>query len=204
MKKIVLIGGSPCSGKSTISNMLKEKYECQVINVDDYMGPHIGECNKSDHPYMYQWKEYPWHELFSRDVSVQLKEEIYFYMEEWTMSKRDILKDTASDFVIIEGCALMPVLVHELMPTQVLYMLPTESFQRDKYKERSWAYDILEGSKNPEEAFDKWMCRDIEFANHIGREAKKHHYNLFVNDGSQSIEEMFIEVEKLLFSEETV
>ncbi len=37
MNNIYIIGGSPCSGKSTIANILKEKYKLFYYKVDDYL-----------------------------------------------------------------------------------------------------------------------------------------------------------------------
>ena len=37
MEGLYIIGGSPCSGKSTIAEMIAEKYDFNYFKVDDYL-----------------------------------------------------------------------------------------------------------------------------------------------------------------------
>lgn len=189
MKKILKIGGSPCAGKSTLSDYLKNQLNYQVIHVDDFMDEHIKKAEPKNHPIMYLWKTKPWHDLFSRPVSIQVKEEIQFYKEEWPMMKADILKAIKSKQVIIEGCALMPSLIHDLLPKgEILYMVPEASFQRKKYPLRTWAFDLVKDATDPEMAFNRWMERDIAFAEHVKKEADKKGYPVIVMNGKESTE----------------
>jgi len=184
-----MIGGSPCAGKSTLSQYLADLLEYQFIRVDDFMMEHIKKANGEDHPIMYQWQTKPWYELFSRPVSIQLKEEVEFYKEEWPMLKKDIYKLVKREGVIIEGCALLPSLVKELYPkAKIIYMVPTEAFQKEKYKLRQWAFDLLKDAVSPQEAFNRWMDRDVGFAKYIKVNANNEGYPVIVMDGSESTE----------------
>lgn len=195
MKRTLIIGGSPCSGKSTLSNYLSEKLGYQVINVDDYMDKHIEEADDKRQPIMYQWKTEPWHNLFSRDVDVLLSEEIKFYEEEWEFLRRDINNDIENDTIIIEGCALLPSLAATfLRDVDVLYMVPTEAFQKEKYRLRDWAFEIVKDAENPQDAFDNWMDRDVEFAKFVEENAKSKGYKVIVVDGTKTVEQIATEV----------
>lgn len=195
MKRTLIIGGSPCSGKSTLSNYLSEKLGYQVINVDDYMDKHIEEADDKRQPIMYQWKTEPWHNLFSRDVDVLLSEEIKFYEEEWEFLRRDINNDIENDTIIIEGCALLPSLAATfLRDVDVLYMVPTEAFQKEKYRLRDWAFEIVKDAENPQDAFDNWMDRDVEFAKFVAENAKSKGYKVIVVDGTKTVEQIATEV----------
>lgn len=46
---IYWIGGSPCSGKSTIAEILAEKHDFTVFKCDDFMYKHIEESDKVKH-----------------------------------------------------------------------------------------------------------------------------------------------------------
>lgn len=191
MKRALIIGGSPCAGKSSVSAQLSQYLNCKVIHVDDYMDKHIEASDPNLHPILYQWKTKAWFSLFERPVAIQVEEEINFYRQEWDLLKKDIKNDIGDDFAIIEGCALMPELVHTLFDhAHILYMVPKPSFQTEKYSERTWAYDILKGAQNPKDAFNKWMTRDIEFANYIHNQAEELGYYVITVDGSQTIEEI--------------
>ena len=41
MEGLYIIGGSPCSGKSTIAEMIAEKYDFNYFKVDDYLEQYI-------------------------------------------------------------------------------------------------------------------------------------------------------------------
>ncbi len=155
------------------------------------MMKHIEEADEKLHSEMYLCKKTPWHKLFSRDIQVQLDSEIKFYKEELEYIKRDIYKDIVSDNVIIEGCALMPSLINSLTEEQnIIYMVATEKFQLEKYKLRTWAYEILKEADDPKLAFDKWMHRDIRFGKYIINEAHKYNYPVIGVDGTKTVEEL--------------
>lgn len=203
MRKILLIGGSPCSGKSTLSEYLCSKYNFQYIKVDDYMGKHIDEADEKQHPILYKWKTTPWFELFSREVDVQLEEEINFYYEEWEFLKRDILNDDMGEDLIIEGCGLLPSLVTSLYnKSHIFYMIPEEKFQIEKYSLRDWAFDILKEADDPKKAFDNWMNRDIRFAKYIKQEAESLYFPVFITDGRKTVEEMAADIISQIKSEQ--
>jgi 2-phosphoglycerate kinase len=190
MKEIILIGGSPCSGKSSVAEYLVNKEGYQHIRIDDYMGEHINESNSDEHPVMYKWKTTPWHELFSISVETQFNEEIEFYEEEWPLSKRDVLRNINESKVVIEGCGLLPSKVHELFSEcAIIYMVSEESFQVEKYKQRDWAFELLRDAKDVNLAFDNWMQRDIKYAKYIKQEAERYGYPVITVDGSKTIED---------------
>ncbi len=198
MRKMIIISGSPCSGKSTVSDILSKKYGYQLLKTDDYLEKHIGEAT-TEQPMLYKWKTQPWHELFSRPVEIQHNEEIIFYKEEWPMLLRDLNKEMTSDDIIIEGCAFMPDLIESYdHDCTVIYMVPSESFQREQYKNRTWAYHLLKDSEDPEEAFNRWMLRDIMFAKSVKEKALAKGYPVIIVDGEESIDEVVLRVEKIL------
>jgi len=188
MKNIIYIGGSPCAGKSTLSEYLGNKLGYKVIRLDDYMDEHVKEADENQQPVMYKWKTRPWHELFSRPVDLQVEEEIEFYHEQWPFLI-ERLKCEVNEKMIIEGCALLPAFVGDLHG-HVFYMVPSEDFQREKYAERTWAFGLLKDADDPKDAFNKWMERDINFASYVKRQAEEYDYKVYVIDGNKSVEEI--------------
>lgn len=189
MEKVLKIGGSPCAGKSTLSDYIGKKLDYQVIRVDNFIDDHIKKADPKKQPIMHLWKTKPWHELFSRPVDIQVKEEIQFYKEEWPMMKKDILAAVDREKVVIEGCALMPSLINDLYPEgHVLFMVPKEAFQLKQYPLRTWAFDLLKDAKDPDEAFERWMKRDIAFAKYVKKRAEGLGYPVIVMAGEKSTE----------------
>lgn len=195
MRRVLLIGGSPCAGKSTVSELICKKFNFQYIKVDDYMDKHIKEANEIDHPKISLWKTTPWHELFSREVETQFNEEVECYHETWHMLKRDILEDANQGDLLVEGCGLLPKFIHTLFEdATICYMVPEEAFQVEKYASRDWAYHLLKDAKDPKIAFDNWMARDMMFAKYIKDEAEKYNYPVFLVDGSKDAETIAKEI----------
>lgn len=102
--------------------------------------------------------------------------------------------------LLVEGAGLLPHLVKELeCPTSsYLCLTSTADFQKKHYRQREWVPYALEGTTNPEQAFENWMQRDILFAQMVRKEAMKLGYPSLVTDGSQPKNQTAEEVARLL------
>lgn len=102
--------------------------------------------------------------------------------------------------LLVERAGLLPHLVKELeCPTSsYLCLTPTADFQKKHYTQREWVPYVLEGTTNPEQAFENWMQRDILFAQMVRKEAMKLGYPSLVTDGSQPENQTAEEVTRLL------
>ena len=50
MEGLYIIGGSPCSGKSTIAEMIAEKYDFNYFKVDDYLEQYMKKAQEDGKP----------------------------------------------------------------------------------------------------------------------------------------------------------
>lgn len=102
--------------------------------------------------------------------------------------------------LLVEGAGLLPHLVKKLecpVPSY-LCLTPTADFQKKYYIQREWVLYVLEGTTNPEQAFENWMQRDILFAQMVRKEAVRLGYPSLITDGSQSENQTAEEVARLL------
>ena len=65
---IYWIGGSPCSGKSTIAEMITKDYGYTYYQCDLFNEKHVNACKSSEHPTMFRLKDMGWNTLWSRPV----------------------------------------------------------------------------------------------------------------------------------------
>lgn len=188
-----ILGGSPCSGKSTIAGKLSKRFHLQYYNVDDHYTEHLKRSKPDLHPVMYKYANLSWDEIWSQPVPNQVKDEFEFYRELFGMIVQDLQEYDLGKSIIVEGAALLPELVKKsaIDPKKVLYMVPTKEFQILYYSQREFIHHILNECKDPKQAFENWMMRDHLFGKEILRQAERYGFGTILVDGKRNIEEQF-------------
>ncbi len=197
LANLYLIGGSPCSGKTTITNRIAETYGFPTYRCDDAYFEHAKELT-ADQPIFSQLVNATSEEIWMRPVPQQIDEELEIYREEFPFIVRDLKKLAKSGPVIAEGAALLPSLVATLglAPNRAIWIVPTEEFQRHHYGQREWRHDVVKDCSNPEKAWENWMARDAGFARRVAQDARKQSFALITVDGIASIETNLAIVER--------
>ncbi|MFW6311753.1 MAG: hypothetical protein ACOC1K_05910 [Nanoarchaeota archaeon] len=192
------IGGSPCSGKSTISEVLVEEYDFNHYKIDDYEMEHIEQATSDKEPTMYNYLQMNWDERLMRSPEKQAKELFDFYQERFNMILSDLEQFSEDIPVILEGAALLPKRLDkiEIKKNKIIYLVPSKEFQVKHYSERSWIKDILSECKDSEKAFENWMERDYQFGKLIINQAEKLEHKVIYVDGEKTIEQNIKKVEK--------
>lgn len=191
MKQIYYIGGSPCSGKSTVAEHIAESLGFKYFKVDDHLDRYMKMASKDEKPYAREVSEMSADEIWMRSPSVQNEEEFALYREFFPYIQKD-LEEIESENIITEGASYLPEFAKQLHLDQNQYfcIVPSKTFQYEHYKERPWIWYVLEGCSNKEQAFENWMERDVLFGKQVYQEAIRLGYTAFMNDGTRSIEEM--------------
>ncbi|MGC9521230.1 MAG: hypothetical protein ACP5HG_05035 [Anaerolineae bacterium] len=185
------LGGSPCSGKSSIAEMVAERHGLCVYHVDKAFDRHRACFTPERHPTLTKWTRTPWNELWMQPADVLLSEAIADYTEHFEFILKDLLEFPAHRLVLAEGTALLPRCVAPLLsqPRQALWMVPTEQFQRTVYPERGeWVQGILATCDDPDAALKNWMDRDVAFAQWVLAETERLDLSSIVVDGTHTIE----------------
>jgi len=195
-----ILGGSPCSGKSTIAEHLTDKFKFHYFKVDDHTSEYIERCNAQDQPTMAMFSKLSWNEIWSKPVEVQLSDEICFYHELFPFILDDLASISTDRPVLMEGAAFLPELLDPRIvdPKRVLFMVPTPEFQISNYRNRPWILPILSSCDDPEFAFNQWMKRDELFGKEVAQQARQQDYRVIEVDGSVSINDQFQQIIHLL------
>ena len=188
---LYMIGGSPCSGKSTIASLLARQYQLLHIKLDDLVNEMMSQASADSQPICLLRQD--------RNPEEMADEEWRFYEEIFPYVKSYLIKNQDRP-LLVEGAGLLPHLVKELEcpASSYLCLTPTADFQKKHYKQREWVPYVLEGTTNPEQAFKNWMQRDILFAQMVRKEAVLLGYPSLITDGSQSENQTAEEVARLL------
>ena len=193
LARVLWMGGSPCSGKSSIAEMLAKKYGLHVYKCDDAFWEHTKRVDPVAHPTFHRLTHMAWDEIWMRPVAVQIADEFACYREQFGMIVDDLLALPRSTPVIAEGAALLPDLVFGLLPdrSRAVWVIPAESFQRKHYTpgRRPFVNDILADCQDPTQAFANWMDRDVGFAKRVAEQARALGLKVLTVDGKRTIEQ---------------
>jgi len=184
------IGGSPCCGKSTIAKQLAEEFNLNLYHCDEHWDKHVSDDSLSDTSLLRQLNQMSYEQIFMCSVDKQVATVIAAYQEEFPLILEDLKEFPTDQLLLVEGAALQPMLVTRFLSQSeyAIWMVPTESFQRETYVTRDWMHLIAEQTHNPELAIDNWMLRDARYARWIENQVECCHQMVVVVDGQQSIE----------------
>lgn len=188
---IYWIGGSPCSGKSTIAELLADRHNLHYYRCDDAFDRHQQASNATDQPTLHQLGTLTSDAIWLAPVAEQLQRAIAIYREEFAMILADLEALPADRPILAEGAALMPALVAQnpQWSARAAWVVPTPAFQQHHYAQRAWVAEVLSGCSDPEQAYANWMARDEAFARYVARTAEEHNLPLLHVDGTQGIAE---------------
>lgn len=200
MNNIYIIGGSPCSGKSTVAEILAEKYNLYYVKIDDYLDDFGAMGAKKGYPICQMWAESTAEELWMCDPEVLCVEEFKYYEEifEFVMDKLNSIEIENKNGIISEGAAFVPELMNKIGFNKKNYisLTPEPEFQVNHYKKREWVRFVLEGCRDQIGAFNNWMQRDILFAKEVQRQCAELGYVSIINDGSETVDTLVQKVEE--------
>ena len=196
---LYMIGGSPCSGKSTLASLLARKYDLLHIKLDDLVDEMMSQASADSQPICLLRQDRNPEQIWMRNPEEMADEEWRFYEEIFPYVKSCLIKNQ-DKALLVEGAGLLPHLIKSLEEPAVSYLCltPTADFQKKHYKQREWVPYVLEGTSNPEQAFENWMQRDILFAQMVRKEAQKLGYPSLMTDGSRSEKETAEKIARLL------
>ena len=192
MIKTYFIGGSPCSGKSTVTEILAKKYDLYYFKIDELLDKYIDMGAKEGRPICMQIKSMTPDENWMRDPMVQCKEELEWYREVFDLVRKDIAQIQNVNGIIAEGAAYLPTLMKSMnVPyDKYLSITPTKDFQVHHYSQREWVPYVLQECSDKEKAFENWMERDALFALDVQRQCEESGYLSLINEGKTEIEEL--------------
>ena len=122
-----ILGGSPCSGKSTIAGRLSDEFDLHYYRVDDYEREHLERVDPTRHPTMHAFSQMDWNEIWMRPPQQQVEEEFAFYRERFEMIVQDLATYRHKQPLLVEGAALLPDLLeqNDVDPQRIMFLVPT-------------------------------------------------------------------------------
>lgn len=190
------IGGSACAGKSTLARRFAEQHGYALYACDEHTKDHLQRITAEAQPAMHRVSRMTMNEVFyTRKVAEQLNTYIEYLQEDFRYVLGD-LADGGSGPVVVEGNQLLPALVEPLLgqKDRAIWVIPSESFQREQYSKREWIHGLLQATEDPEHSFNQWMKRDALFAQKVKGEAEERKLKVLEVDGSRTLEQNYNEL----------
>ena len=188
---ILWMGGSPCSGKTSIADLLVDQYSLVVYHVDEMFDEYRWQVTQENQPNLYKWTHTPWNDLWMQSRERLLEEAVGCYGEQFEMIVRELNEKSSKERVLVEGSSLLPDRVAEILREreQGIWIVPTERFQRMRYRERGkWVEGILGKCEDPEGAYKNWMDRDVAFGLWVREQARELDLEVLEVSGQRTIE----------------
>lgn len=181
---VYYIGGSPCSGKSTVAEALAARYGLTYFKADDFLDDLIAEGAAAGLPVCERIRRMTAEENWMRAPEVQCREELDFYAEVHHLLMQR-LNALDAQLVVAEGACLLPQLMHDLgiLSRQYIAITPSRDFQVSRYRERPWVPHVLRDCSDRGAAFVNWMARDALFAGEVRRQCARLGYASLLTDG---------------------
>ena len=182
---VLWIGGTPCSGKTSIADLLAETYQLQVYHCDEAFETHKLQMSATR-----KLMTISWDELWMQPLDMLVADVFAIYREEFQLIIDDLRALPPWPPILAEGMALLTNLVAPLLANQecAVWVIPTPDFQRERYPLRgAWVQDILHQCADPDQAFRNWMNRDIASARIIAAATVAHNLRLIEVDGQRPI-----------------
>jgi hypothetical protein len=188
------IGGSPCSGKSTVAAMLATALGRPLYTCDDHWSDHVARGVAGRLPVLTKLGRLPADVRLRQPLDVQVADVFAAYREEFALMLDDLSAGTGA--MVVEGAALLPDLLASLgVPSRsAVWIVPTEEFQRAHYARRPWARDLVAGAPDADALFETWMRRDGAFARSIALQAVDLGYRVITVDGTRPVDAVAAEV----------
>ena len=92
MKRTYFIGGSPCSGKSTIAEIISKQYGLYYFKADDFLNQYTKMGGSKGYEICKKQVSLSLEQIWMRDASVQCAEEFAFYEEIFEFILADLKK----------------------------------------------------------------------------------------------------------------
>ncbi len=190
--KVILIGGAPGAGKTTLGSALAVKLGINSLTIDDLVTAVVAVTTPETHPGIHALRKGPHTEYFTNSSVEQLIADATLRHEAtWPMVQKLIQKYTyLKRGIVIDGWHMRPERVAQLQMKNVwagwLVIDPIVLEAR----ERNNGDDFLKGSTDPERMFANFMGRSLWYNDLIKTQAEALQMNVLYQDGTKSVEEL--------------
>lgn len=193
--KVILIGGAPGAGKTTLGTALAMKLGVTSLSIDDLMVGCQAVTTPHTHPGLHVMRMVPYLDYFTNNSLDKHKKDAAVQHEAtWPIVERVIRKHaTHGSGIVIDGWHLRPNYVAQLDLENVLpvWIIAEPSVLEDRERgNQEW----LQGSTDPDRMLENFIARSLWYNDLIKKEANKLGMHILTQTGTVSVDQLCSEV----------
>jgi 2-phosphoglycerate kinase len=191
LSHILWLGGTPCSGKTSVARRLAATHGLPVYHYDERAQAHEVLIRPERHPAMCAHRAMTLDERWVlRPVEAIVATTTAAWMEQFALAIDDLRALPQGTTVLAEGPGLLPDCVAPLLssPRQALWLVPTEAFKRATQPTRGRAW--MDETSDPARTYENLLALDLQLARDVKRRAGELGLRVIEVDGTRSVEEM--------------
>ena len=199
LSQVFWIGGTACSGKTTIAGMLSQKHKLRVYHRDDHQREHLMRATPENQPTLHKaWaNRESWDVLYRQPAETVFEQAKAEAFEAFEFIVDDVLRMIDTPPLIAEGIGLFPELLAQVAsPQRVIYFVASEGLARqtwtNRYKNTPW----LEGYSEPEQVIEMFINLTLLNARYIQESAQRSGFKCVVSAVDGDISDAFQLAEK--------
>ena len=188
---VLWLGGTPCSGKTSVARRLVDHYPLQLYHYDRREQAHLALSRAERHPYMRDFRDMSMDQRWVlRPVEAMVRATTAAWAERFEMVVDDLLALPPLPPVLAEGPGLLPDCVAPLLadPRQAIWLVPTEAFKRATQPRRGGA--PANETSDPARAYRNLIDLDLQLAVDVKRRAGELGLTVLEVDGLRSVDAM--------------
>lgn len=204
-ERVILIGGAPTAGKSTVGEKLSKHFGIPWIGTDQIREIMKGTVTQEERPMLFHSRQFTAEEFFSAYSADEIvKNEIAESEVVWPGVKAFINNEYSWHSFIVEGVAVLPHLIEGYKSDpkfKAIFLIDNDA---DRIRDVVWNRGLWSSARNYTDSVKEreveWVMR---FNEYIMREAKKYGFSTIeVSKGEQDMKTILAALETLgLYSE---
>jgi len=197
LSHVLWIGGATHTGKTTVAQIIVERYGLQLYNYDRHDLLQLKRLAQTKPRY----RAFRAASLDERWVHPEPEDLLQFvlrgFRDRFPLVVEDLLALSREPMVVAEGFGLTPELLSPVLSSkrQAIWLVPTEEFKWESMKRRNKP-SFHDKVSNPERATRNVFRRDMLLAESVNAQAQSRGLTVYEVDGSRSVEEMATLIEQ--------
>ncbi len=192
---VLWLGGTPCSGKTSVARWLVEHYDVQLYHYDKHERRHMADCLPELQPEMSAYAAMDMDTRWvHRPVAEMVRATEAAWRERFAMVIDDLLALSTTTPILAEGPGILPESVAPCLhrPGQAVWLVPTEAFKRATQPTRGGA--PANQTSNPGRAYCNLIDLDLQLAANVKRRAGVLGLTVLQVDGTQAVDAIAAQV----------